>query len=238
MSTLRVARAVAALVMATALAAHPAYAAETDSTAAVRGDTLAHVVQLPPIEVSTTRAAGIPIAVTTLGRDTLNARNIGLDTPMLLAETPNAYAYSDAGNGVGYSYLSIRGFPQRRISVLIDGVPLNDPQSHEVYWIDHPDLLASTSEVRGAARRRLGALRRRLARRQREPRDVAVHRHARDARRRRLRLVRDQAADAGDELGPTRRRLEPVRPLLAHRELRLPRSVVVEAVVVRVVGTT
>jgi len=147
MSTLRAARAVAVIVVATALAARCASAAETDSTAALRGDTLAHVVLLPPVEVSTARAVGIPIAVTTLGRDTLNARNISLDTPMLLAETPNAYAYSDAGNGVGYSYLSIRGFPQRRISVLIDGVPLNDPQSHEVYWIDHPDLLASTSEV-------------------------------------------------------------------------------------------
>ena len=60
---------------------------------------------------------------------------------------PGAYAYSDAGNGIGYSYLSIRGFPQRRISVLVNGVPLNDPESHEVYWIDHPDLLASTAEV-------------------------------------------------------------------------------------------
>ena len=46
-----------------------------------------------------------------------------------------------------YSYLSIRGFPQRRISVLVNGVPLNDPESHEVYWIDHPDLLASTAEA-------------------------------------------------------------------------------------------
>ena len=66
---------------------------------------------------------------------------------MALATLPGAYAYSDAGNGVGYSYLSIRGFPQRRISVLVNGVPLNDPESHEVYWIDHPDLLASTAEI-------------------------------------------------------------------------------------------
>src|SRR5678815_1598433 len=67
--------------------------------------------------------------------------NWGQDTPMALASLPGAYAYSDAGNGIGYSYLSLRGFPQRRISVLVDGVPLNDPESHEVYWIDHPDLL-------------------------------------------------------------------------------------------------
>ena len=41
----------------------------------------------------------------------------------------------------------IRGFPQRRISVLVNGVPLNDPESHEVWWIDHPDLMASTGEA-------------------------------------------------------------------------------------------
>src|SRR5204862_1280386 len=82
-----------------------------------------------------------------LDRDQLVERNIGLDTPMLLATLPGAYAASDAGNGIGYSYLTLRGFPQRRISVLVNGVPLNDPESHEVYWIDHPDLLASTSEL-------------------------------------------------------------------------------------------
>src|SRR5207244_13514452 len=73
--------------------------------------------------------------------------NWGQDPPMALATLPGAYAYSDAGNGIGYTYLSLRGFPQRRISVLINGVPLNDPESHEVYWIDHPDLLSSTSEA-------------------------------------------------------------------------------------------
>ena len=66
---------------------------------------------------------------------------------MLLAETPGVYAYSDAGNGVGYSYVKIRGFAQRRVAVTINGIPLNDPESHEVYWVDHPDLLAGTQSV-------------------------------------------------------------------------------------------
>ena len=117
----------------------------TDSTAT---DTLKRVVTLPPVEVSTTRADARqlqPHAV--IERADLQRRNIGQDTPMLLSTLPGAYAYSDAGNGVGYSYLSIRGFPQRRISVLVNGVPLNDPESHEVYWIDHPDILASTTEA-------------------------------------------------------------------------------------------
>jgi iron complex outermembrane receptor protein len=111
-------------------------------------DTLARVVPLPGIEVSTTRASDrTPVTRSVLGREALRDLNTGQDTPMALASLPGAYAYSDAGNGIGYSYLSLRGFPQRRISVLVNGVPLNDPQSHEVYWIDHPDLLASASEV-------------------------------------------------------------------------------------------
>jgi iron complex outermembrane receptor protein len=111
-------------------------------------DTLRRIVPLPEVVVSTTRLGDrAPLARAVLGRDELARRNTGQDTPMLLATLPGAYAYSDAGNGIGYSYLSVRGFPQRRISVLVNGVPLNDPESHEVYWIDHPDLMASTSEV-------------------------------------------------------------------------------------------
>ena len=108
-------------------------------------DTLSRVVPVPGVEVSTTRRAAW--ASTELARPEIQRANWGQDTPMMLATLPGAYAYSDAGNGIGYSYLSLRGFPQRRISVSIDGVPLNDPESHEVYWIDHPDLLASTDEA-------------------------------------------------------------------------------------------
>jgi iron complex outermembrane receptor protein len=128
--------------LALALAA-PAALAEDDSP-----DTLGRIVHLPEVLVSTARAHDrSPIARSVLGREELRHRNWGQDIPMALAALPGAYAYSDAGNGIGYSYLSIRGFPQRRISVLINGVPLNDPESHEVYWIDHPDLLASTTEA-------------------------------------------------------------------------------------------
>lgn len=111
-------------------------------------DTLRRVVAMPEVVVSTTRLdERAPLARATLGRDEIARRNTGQDTPMLLATLPGAYAYSDAGNGIGYSYLSVRGFPQRRISVLVNGVPLNDPESHEVWWIDHPDLMASTGEA-------------------------------------------------------------------------------------------
>lgn len=111
-------------------------------------DTFPRLVRLPEFEVSTARPGDrAPVARTVMTREDLRRAHWGQDTPMALATLPGAYAFSDAGNGIGYSYLSIRGFPQRRISVTVNGVPLNDPESHEVYWIDHPDLLASASEV-------------------------------------------------------------------------------------------
>jgi iron complex outermembrane recepter protein len=120
----------------------------TTTGAPAAPETLARLVRLPVYEVSTARAGDwAPIAKTVLGRDQVQRLNWGQDTPMALATLPGVYAYSDAGNGIGYSYLTIRGFPQRRISVLVNGVPLNDPESHEVYWIDHPDLLSSAHEV-------------------------------------------------------------------------------------------
>jgi iron complex outermembrane receptor protein len=106
-------------------------------------------IPVPPVEVTTTRATerGSAVAFTDLDRKEIQQRYWAQDVPMLLAETPGVYSYSDAGNGIGYSYVKIRGFPQRRVAVTINGIPLNDPESHEVYWIDHPDLLSSTSEV-------------------------------------------------------------------------------------------
>lgn len=88
-----------------------------------------------------------PASVTTLDRGQIALRNRGQDMAMLLAETPSAYAYSDAGNGVGYAYLSLRGFDQRRIAVYINGVPLNDPESQQVYFIDLADLAGELSSV-------------------------------------------------------------------------------------------
>ena len=69
------------------------------------------------------------------------------DVPQLLSELPSTTFYSENGNGIGYNYLNIRGFDQRRISVMVNGIPQNDPEDHNVYWIDFPDLLASTENI-------------------------------------------------------------------------------------------
>ncbi len=81
-----------------------------------------------------------PASFTDLDEEAIRAINAGQDLSSLLGETMNAYAYSDAGNGYGYSYLRIRGFDQTRIAVNVNGVPLNTPESHQVYSIDLGDF--------------------------------------------------------------------------------------------------
>jgi iron complex outermembrane receptor protein len=69
------------------------------------------------------------------------------DIPKYLSDLPSTTFYSESGNAIGYNYISIRGFDQRRISVSINGIPQNDPEDHNVYWLDFPDLLASTELI-------------------------------------------------------------------------------------------
>ena len=88
-----------------------------------------------------------PVAFTNIPQRQIEQTYWAQDIPMLLTETPGVYAYSDGGNGIGYSYLSVRGFPQSRVAVFINGVPHNDPESHEVYWIDMPDFPASVQDI-------------------------------------------------------------------------------------------
>ncbi|MEK7729929.1 MAG: TonB-dependent receptor, partial [candidate division KSB1 bacterium] len=103
----------------------------------------------PAITTLATRATEreTPVAFATLAQDDVRARYHAQDLPVLLSELPSTNFYSESGNGLGYNYLSIRGFDQRRISVLINGVPQNDPEDHNVYWIDFPDLLGNTADV-------------------------------------------------------------------------------------------
>ncbi|MEO8666567.1 MAG: TonB-dependent receptor, partial [Ignavibacteria bacterium] len=69
------------------------------------------------------------------------------DLPMFLNGYTSINSYSESGGSMGYSYLSLRGFDQRRISIMINGVPQNDPEDHQVYWVDISDLTASVEEI-------------------------------------------------------------------------------------------
>jgi iron complex outermembrane receptor protein len=88
-----------------------------------------------------------PVSFTNLSKADLRAENQIRDIPFLLINTPSVVATSDGGTGVGYSALRIRGTDPSRINVTIDGVPFNDPESHEVYWVDIPDIASSTENI-------------------------------------------------------------------------------------------
>ncbi|MEY3681936.1 MAG: hypothetical protein RLZZ289_459, partial [Bacteroidota bacterium] len=80
-------------------------------------------------------------------KEELKARNFGQDLPTLLEFTPSVVTTSDAGAGIGYSGIRIRGVDASRINVTINGIPVNDPESHDVYWVNMPDLVGSVENI-------------------------------------------------------------------------------------------
>jgi len=88
-----------------------------------------------------------PVTGTTLNSEQLAKENYGQDIPYLLSMTPSVVVSSDAGNGIGYTGIRIRGTDANRINVTINGVPLNDAESHSVYWVDLPDFASSVENV-------------------------------------------------------------------------------------------
>jgi iron complex outermembrane recepter protein len=88
-----------------------------------------------------------PINYSSVERPEIKANYTIQDIPEFLSTLPSTTFYSESGNGIGYNYLSIRGFDQRRISVSINGIPQNDPEDHNVYWLDFPDLISSAEFI-------------------------------------------------------------------------------------------
>ena len=86
-----------------------------------------------------------PFSVTNLDASDIQSQDAAQDVPFLLRLTPSAVVSSDAGHGVGYTSLRIRGVDQSRINVTINGVPLNDAESQGVFWVDLPDLGSSVT---------------------------------------------------------------------------------------------
>lgn len=111
--------------------------------------------------VNATRAGEhAPLAYSTVNSELLKKQNTGHDLPYLLSLTPSLVETSEAGNGVGYTSLRIRGTDGSRINVTIDGIPLNDPESQQVFWVDLPDLASSVENIqvqRGAGTSSNGA---------------------------------------------------------------------------------
>jgi iron complex outermembrane receptor protein len=88
-----------------------------------------------------------PLTYSNLEKQDIQEKNRGKALPFLLNTTPSLVVTSDAGAGVGYTNFSIRGTDISRINVTIDGVPMNDAESHSVYFVDLPDLASSLDNI-------------------------------------------------------------------------------------------
>lgn len=88
-----------------------------------------------------------PVPVAEIDRKRIEQLATVQDPPKLIALTPSATFFSQSGTDIGYSFVSLRGFEQRRLSILVNGVPQNDPEDHNVYWIDMPDLTSYSGNI-------------------------------------------------------------------------------------------
>jgi len=113
------------------------------------------------VVVSATRAGtGQGMAVSSMNKEEISRMNTGQDMPYLLQLLPSVLVTSDAGNGVGYTGIKMRGSDASRINITINGIPLNDAESQLVYWVNMPDFASSVENIevqRGAGTSTNGA---------------------------------------------------------------------------------
>jgi iron complex outermembrane receptor protein len=88
-----------------------------------------------------------PLTYSVLDAADISKNNSGADLPYLLQQTPSLVVSSDAGTGIGYTSLRIRGTDITRINVTMNGVPVNDPESHGVFFVNLPDFAASVDNI-------------------------------------------------------------------------------------------
>ena len=132
-------------IVALAIGSPLSAAAQARDTARTRADS-AHALEA--VTVSAIRARGeAPISKSILQLDDIEERQHGQDIPLLLQGTPSLTIKSETGTPWGYSYIRLRGMEHRRINFTLDGIPLNDPEDHVLYFADFPDLANSLQSV-------------------------------------------------------------------------------------------
>ncbi len=110
--------------------------------------TLNDTSYLQPVEVNSVKAAEKnPFAKTNLSKAEIKNQNIGQDLPYILNNTPSVVANSDAGNGIGYTGIRIRGTDATRINVTLNGIPYNDAESLGTFLVNIPDIASSAGSI-------------------------------------------------------------------------------------------
>lgn len=108
----------------------------------------ASTVLTDEVTVSGTRAEkNSPTTFTNLSKKDIEKNNLGQDLPFLLDQTPSLVVQSDAGAGVGYTYIHIRGSDGTRINVTINGIPYNDSEEQATFFVDVPDFASSVDNI-------------------------------------------------------------------------------------------
>lgn len=106
------------------------------------------LVDLQEVQVLSTRATDVtPVAYSNLRKEEIKKQNFGQDIPFLLSLTPSVVATSDAGMGVGYTSIRVRGTDASRINVTANGIPINDAESQSVFWVNMPDFASSLEDL-------------------------------------------------------------------------------------------
>ena len=104
--------------------------------------------EMDEVQVIATRATNTtPVAFTNVTKEQIKKINFGKDLPEVLSMTPSVVTTSDAGAGIGYTTMRIRGTDGSRINVTVNGIPINDAESHNVFWVNMPDLLSSLKSI-------------------------------------------------------------------------------------------
>lgn len=88
-----------------------------------------------------------PVSFNNLGKKELNYRNLAQDIPVLMNYLPSVVTTSDAGNGIGYSGIRVRGSDATRVNVTINGIPYNDGESQGTFWVNMPDFASSVESL-------------------------------------------------------------------------------------------
>lgn len=103
---------------------------------------------LTPVEVRSIRApANAPFSITNLSKKDIEKNNSGQDLPFILNQTPSVVVNSDAGTGIGYTGIHIRGTDGTRINITLNGIPYNDAESQISYFVDLPDIASSVNSI-------------------------------------------------------------------------------------------
>ncbi len=103
---------------------------------------------LQPVEVKALRAGEkAPFTKTNLDKKQIEQVNLGQDLPFILNQTPSVTINSDAGNGIGYTGIHIRGTDATRINMTLNGIPYNDAESQGTYFVDLPDFASSVNSI-------------------------------------------------------------------------------------------